>query len=682
MKNLVKILLKYFFIDLSFLKIFNFNQHYNNNKFYSYNQSSGQNTDYYSKYFNNQNNSDDINYSNPINLTWNINVYVKISKTLQKKIKDLIRSEDEYDENGYKIKHKEINGIVKPGQLCAIMGASGSGKTTLLNVLNFRNKGKLKIDGEVKINGQVADWDKITRYSGYVQQDDLFNGTLTVREHLTFVAMLKMGSKYTIEERHQRVDEVIQELNLIKAQYTIIGTGDVKKGISGGEKRRLAFASEIITNPSILFCDEPTSGLDSFMAQSLVESMEALALRGKTVICTIHQPSSQVFEKFDTLCLIAEGRLAYLGSSKQAEQYFSRLGYTVPKLYNPADFYIQTLAISTTDRENSLNRVQQITDAFYHSQEYANMIQDINLIESSPAFINDYQIPPEYNTGYLSQFYWLLWRQLKLDIRNPASTKVVLAQSIFIAVFLGLIFLRLDNNENGVQNRQGVIFIIIMQCNFGYIFGVVNTFPLDLAIVYRETKNRLYSITPYFLVKQIAELPKFIIIPFFLVTIIYWMSGIYDNVNVYLQISFTFVLCTQIAVSYGLLISAIAPDLDSALAMLVPIIMPFLIFAGFFFNNISSPDYFVWIKYTSWFYYTNELVNVFLWRKIKAIPCTTSNTNNICSASNCFDSGSDVLKAANFKESHIARDFIVMIALFTIIRLIAYIILKLKLRKN
>jgi len=116
-----------------------------------------------------------------------------------------------------------------------------------------------------------------------------------------------------------------QKLNLKKCQDTLIGDPNLgQKGISGGERRRLAFASEIITNPGILFCDEPTSGLDSFMAMTIVESMKHLAQQGKTIICTIHQPSSEIFECFDTLYLMAEGRLAYSGSLENAVDFFSR----------------------------------------------------------------------------------------------------------------------------------------------------------------------------------------------------------------------------------------------------------------------------------------------------------------------------------------------------------------------
>ena len=160
--------------------------------------------------------------------------------------------------------------------------------------------------------------------------------------------MLRMGRSCTTDERNQRVEEIMHEVNnlaqiilnstcftmafyfffkfnLKKCENTFIGDPSKNiKGISGGERRRLAFACELITNPNLLFCDEPTSGLDSYMAMTLVESMRELADMGKTIICTIHQPSSETFENFDELCLLAEGRLAYLGPLKEAPTFFAK----------------------------------------------------------------------------------------------------------------------------------------------------------------------------------------------------------------------------------------------------------------------------------------------------------------------------------------------------------------------
>ena len=142
---------------------------------------------------------------------------------------------------------------------------------------------------------------------------DLFIGTLTVREHLVFQSQLRMDKHLSYADRMRRVEEVIGELGLIKCQNTMIGIPGRIKGISGGEMKRLAFASEVLTNPPLMFCDEPTSGLDAFMAQNVITVLREMAAKGKTVVVTIHQPSSEVFAMFDRLLLMSEGRLAYLG---------------------------------------------------------------------------------------------------------------------------------------------------------------------------------------------------------------------------------------------------------------------------------------------------------------------------------------------------------------------------------
>jgi len=164
-----------------------------------------------------------------------------------------------------------VSGVVKPGELVAVMGASGSGKSTFLNAILFRNLGGLDVSGTRYCNGTVVNPQSMTAVSAYVQQDDLFIGTLTPREHLTFMAKVNMGKNYSNEQRNQRVDAVIKELGLIKCQNTLIGITGRIKGISGGEQKRLAFATEVLTNPPILFCDEPTSGLDSFMAANVIK---------------------------------------------------------------------------------------------------------------------------------------------------------------------------------------------------------------------------------------------------------------------------------------------------------------------------------------------------------------------------------------------------------------------------
>lgn len=209
-------------------------------------------------------------------------------------------------------------------------------------------------------------------------------------------------------------------------------------------------------------------------------------------------------------------------------RYFADLGYPVPNLYNPADFYIQTLAIEPNDRENSLQKVKvfidfvfniymkhfnknkikkEIADSYEQGPINAKALSEIDEIEKYAANNpnKNEKKPRKYNASYLSQFYWLFGRQFKTDIRDPIATKVLLLQSCVIGTMLGLMFLQLENNQVGIQNKLGVLFIVLMQCNFGYIFSVVNSFPLVLPLIFREVKNRYYSIVPFYCVKQFAE---------------------------------------------------------------------------------------------------------------------------------------------------------------------------------
>ena len=168
-------------------------------------------------------------------------------------------------------------GEAEPGSLLAILGSSGAGKTSLLNALTFRNLPGLEVTGYRYVNQELVSHNTLTRVSAYVQQEDLFMGTLTVKEHLIFQAMVRMENSIKYKDRLAKVKEVMSDLGLNKCQDTLIGVVGRTKGISGGEKKRLSFASAILTNPSILFCDEPTSGLDSYMAGHVVDLMRELA---------------------------------------------------------------------------------------------------------------------------------------------------------------------------------------------------------------------------------------------------------------------------------------------------------------------------------------------------------------------------------------------------------------------
>lgn len=230
-----------------------------------------------------------------------------------------------------------VSGIVRPGELLAMLGPSGSGKTTLLTALAGRLPGK--ISGNISYNGQPFS-SCMKRKTGFVSQDDVLYPHLTVLETLKFAALLRLPKNLTKEERIEQAEMIIVALGLTRCRNTIVG-GPLLRGISGGERKRVSIGQEMLVNPSLLLLDEPTSGLDSTTAQRIIATLLALARGGRTVITTIHQPSSRLYRMFDKVVVLSEGYPIYSGQAGRVMEYFGSIGY-VPgfNFLNPADFLL------------------------------------------------------------------------------------------------------------------------------------------------------------------------------------------------------------------------------------------------------------------------------------------------------------------------------------------------------
>merc|ERR1712137_1200934 len=212
-----------------------------------------------------------------------------------------------------------VSGSVPPSQLLAVMGSSGAGKTTFLNALAQQLQGGV-VGGNVLIDGEVMTKSLFRKYCGYVRQDDVLLPNLTVRQTIEFYAALRLPKSLSRKERRQRVDETLSKLGLNHCQHSPIG-GEKARGISGGEKRRVSIAVELIRNPTILFLDEPTSGLDARTSLSVINTLDLAHNHNHTIVCTIHQPRSSAFAKFDQLLLLARGHQIYSGYLAGAEAY-------------------------------------------------------------------------------------------------------------------------------------------------------------------------------------------------------------------------------------------------------------------------------------------------------------------------------------------------------------------------
>ncbi|XP_078376593.1 protein white-like [Oculina patagonica] len=560
-----------------------------------------------------------------------------------------------------------VSGNVEAGTLLAVMGASGAGKTTLMNVLAHRNINQMDVRGTVEVNDRPIGTE-ITSMSAYIQQEDIFVGSLTVREHLIFQAFLRMDKKVPDDQRIGRVEEVILQLGLTKCADSYIGIPGRMRGISGGEMKRLSFASEVITDPPLLFADEPTSGLDSFMAQSLIAALQQLAEQGRTIICTIHQPSSQVYAMFDSILLLAEGRTAYMGSRADAIQYFDSLGYPCPVNYNPADHFVHTLAIVPGNEENCRKRVQDICDVYSaHEAEVTepetrerqdSFKDDVHALSRSP-----------YKASWCRQFRSVLWRSWLTNKRDVVILRIRLFQCLFVGLITGVIYFQTSIDQDGVYNLYGACFFLCTTATFANIGAVTFTFPVERTVFLREHHNRMYRTDVYFLAKTIAETPQFFLGAFLLVTVAYWMIGLRTDVLRFLIAYGILTLVTMAAVSYAYVISTLSPTDSISTALSGPLTLPLLILGGFFVENTTIPDWLFWLKYLSWFNYGFEALVVNQWDNYGNITCTESSN------ARCIYNGNEAIENRGLKEENLLIDVYGLLALTVGYRIIAFLFL-------
>lgn len=333
--------------------------------------------------------------------------------------------------------HKTIiNGVTatfRPGRLTAVMGASGAGKTSLLSLLagDLRKQGTIL--GHVQVNGEAISLDsrRMRDISGFVFQEDVILETMTVREAITMSATLRLPDSVTHGER---VGELIQLLNLECCADTRVGD-TIKKGISGGERKRTSIAMELITNPPVLFLDEPTSGLDTQNAFSVVKILQELAHEhGRTVIATIHQPSSQIFHLFDDLLLMAQGQVLYYGPASDAVAYFAERGFVCPQYTNPSDYFFMHV----------VSQPSTLLVQWKESKEYSKLQE-----ESSCG-----GVPREalhQHASFLSQFKYLMSRAGKNAWRNRMIIQAKLGQNALVGLLVGLIYYNTDDKSIAIQ---------------------------------------------------------------------------------------------------------------------------------------------------------------------------------------------------------------------------------------
>uniref|UniRef100_A0A8C1LSB7 ABC transporter domain-containing protein n=1 Tax=Cyprinus carpio TaxID=7962 RepID=A0A8C1LSB7_CYPCA len=502
---------------------------------------------------------------------------------------------------------KDVSGIMNPG-MNAIMGPTGSGKTSLLDVIAGRKDPRGLKSGQVLVDNTIVTSD-LRLCSAYVVQNDILMGTLTVRENLAFSANLRLSRKeYSSADKQMRVDSVIQELGLNDCADTKIGTMFLR-GVSGGEKKRCSIGMELITAPSLLFLDEPTTGLDANTANSIMELLQKLSKKGKTVIFSIHQPRYSIFSQFDHLTLINKGEITYAGAANRAISYFEDLGYKCEPFNNPADFFLDVTNGTMVENDNPLAVIYRKSPNFLNVKDRLTHISDAL----------DPQVTKGDRVGYATPFYYQLMlvsgRTIRNILRNPQTSYAQLFLNIFFGILVGLIYYQIPHTlPEALQNRTGAFFFLVINMVFGNL-SAVELFISERVLFIHENSSGFYRTSVYFLSKVFADLLPNRILPVFIFSAIpYFMMGLKPDVEVFFLYCVTLSMVSLSAVSLAFLVSASVGSFAMANILIALPYVVMMVFGGFLVNLNSMLSWMSWLKWASIFRYGYN---------VKSLPVTT-----------------------------------------------------------
>ncbi|KAJ8485213.1 hypothetical protein OPV22_017698 [Ensete ventricosum] len=529
-----------------------------------------------------------------------------------------------------------LSGYAVPGRIMAIMGPSGSGKSTLLDSLAGRLGRNIVLTGRVLLNGKKRRLDY--GVVAYVRQENVFLGTLTVRETVTYSAHLRLPATMSKKEVASVVEGTIEEMGLQDCADRAIGNWHLR-GISGGEKKRLSIALEILTRPHLLFLDEPTSGLDSASAFFVIQTLKQIAIDGnKTIISSIHQPSSEVFALIDDLCLLSGGEAVYTGDAKLATKFFAEVGFPCPSRRNPSDHFLRCINsdfdhVNATmkgsmnlheEAESSIDPLSKLGTSEikatlihrYKCSEFAmatkKQIQDVSKIEG---------IIFESEEG--NQSTW--WKQLTtLSKRSFANMSrdigyywLRIIIYMVVSVCAGTVYFDVGKSYTAIQARASCGGFISGFMTFMSIGGFP-CFIEEMKVFTHERLNGHYGVAVYILSNFLSSSPFLVAIAFTTGSITYFMVKFRKGFSHFAYFTASIYASIAVTESLMMIVSSLVPNFLMGIITGAGIIGIMMMTAGFFRLPPDLPKL-VWrypvslISYGSWALqgnYKNNLIGL------------------------------------------------------------------------
>ncbi|RLN56221.1 hypothetical protein BBP00_00008108 [Phytophthora kernoviae] len=555
----------------------------------------------------------------------------------------------------------DVSGSVKAGEFLVITGPSKDESLALLSCLAGYEDA---MGGSVTVNGRKWN-EKMDRYIAYVMRENLFYETLTVHEHLLIQAQLRMRRTHTDEMCLQRVETVIEDMGLTHCRDELIGGGISLRGISRGERKLLALATALLTNPSILLVEEPTDGLDTFSAEKIVAKLRWLAFeKGLTVAVTLHHPSSHFYGLFDVLYLVADGSCVYDGKASDCVAYFSTIGYQCPEYMSPMDYFLSQMVVGDHGSDDEgVARVEMLkrqwsdrNAAVYAENEARATVATENAVVDAYDQKNHY-----YHMSCCGQL-WLLWAR---HVRRLSRYGFVfwwhMLAALLIGVVFGLVYLQLDlNDQKGIQNFAGSFFYIVVVQMLLSAYRTFVFMPRETAIALRERheyRGGWYHLLCWYFTKIIAELPALIILSIVLFAPVFLLVGIEHGFKTYVYMQIVIVLAGWAVIGLGFLALGVLRKVALAVIVYSVLLVLFVIFGGLLINVTDVPDWLVWLHYISPVKYGYEALMKIFWKRIDTIICDWTDPNCVAFT------GDGVLKYYSMENRSALGDSLILLAI-------------------
>ncbi|XP_971735.2 ATP-binding cassette sub-family G member 1 [Tribolium castaneum] len=509
---------------------------------------------------------------------------------------------------------KGVCGKFKAGELTAIMGPSGAGKTSLLNILTgFQTVGmhgviKSTHDKEVRFGAQ-----QYKKQSCYILQDDQLAPLFTVAEIMNMAADLKLGHSISSKRKCMLIDDILDTLGLSTAKDTRC------QRLSGGQKKRLSIALELIDNPPIMFLDEPTTGLDSSSSAQCISMLKELARGGRTIICTIHQPSATLYEMFDHVYVMAEGKCIYQGASQNTVTYLSSIGFNCPQYHNPADYLLEVANGEYGNFTDFLAKAATENQwrTAVTSDKLENKINEKteNTVENAKTYQHT-QPPSE-----LFKFYILVKRSFLQMYRDWTISHLKILLHFLVGIVLGLNYYQSGNDGSKTISNVGFFIVSSVYLTYTSLMPAVLKFPSELAVLKKERFNNWYKLKTYYAAFLMSDVPMQIIFCMSYISTSYFLSDQPSESFRFFMVVGILILLSLTASSLGLVIGTLVNPINGTFfGAIITAVM--LCFAGFLilFTHMSKPMYMM--TYVSFLAYSYEgLVQAVYGFNRPSIPC-------------------------------------------------------------